>query len=212
MIKHFKVVFKSCSGDGNTVIECQRGKISEVQNSLLVKRVTNEEVKGSPFFIKPDKSGPDEHEPRFLSALLGVKLRNFVKTFSRQGNSQKGWNQTQIVLDSVNNPTLYALTVTIGDSGLSRTGPFDRANLGFCSDCCDIVALTCWSAGRWEQGARLFWFADLMALKVDGSKVPISGVSRSYGLEADESKVPDCFGLSTLWPLRPMGARCPSRE
>nr|GMD38990.1 hypothetical protein Iba_chr09fCG9320 [Ipomoea batatas] len=59
--------------------------------------------------------------------------------------------------------------------------------------------------GRWEQGARLCWFADLMAFEAEVSKVPISGVRcpimlvcRPYGLRGRweqgahlGSKVPD---------------------
>nr|GLL42113.1 hypothetical protein Itr_chr12CG17600 [Ipomoea trifida] len=77
-----------------------------------------------------------------------------------------------------------------------------------------------------EQGARFSWSADLMAFEADGSKVPISGVrcliilvSRPYGLRGRweqgahlGSKVPDYLVQPTLWPLRPMGARSPSRE
>nr|GMD31120.1 hypothetical protein Iba_chr09aCG13540 [Ipomoea batatas] len=65
-----------------------------------------------------------------------------------------------------------------------------------------------------------------MALEANGSKVPISGVRcpimlvyRPYGPRGRweqgahlGSKVSDYVGLPTLWPSRPMGARCPSRE
>lgn len=102
MINYFSDLFKSTIGDMKLVLDCINQKITESQNSMLLRRVRQEEVKEALFSMHPEKSpGPDGLNPGFYQSfwdILGNDITNFCDEFITSGHLPAGLNKTQIVL------------------------------------------------------------------------------------------------------------------
>lgn len=66
-------IFQSNIGDMEPVLECIQNRVSQEQNTRLLRRVSYEEVKIAIFSMNPDKSpGPDGFNPGFYQTFWDI--------------------------------------------------------------------------------------------------------------------------------------------
>lgn len=99
---YFISLFTSSAGDHHLVLQCQLQSVSDMQNQLLLRDFTKEEVKEAAFGMHPDKSPSiDCLNPGFFHTywdIVGESLVSLCNDFLNTGYLPKGLNQTHIVL------------------------------------------------------------------------------------------------------------------
>ncbi|XP_074336620.1 uncharacterized protein LOC141673779 [Apium graveolens] len=108
---YFQQLFSTDHMQGEEVIECVTRSISAEQNRVLVKDITEEEVKQAVFHMHPDKApGPDGMTPAFFQkhwSVVGKDVVKMVSNFFLTGDLFEGINETNIVLiPKKKNPTM----------------------------------------------------------------------------------------------------------
>ena len=111
ILSHYQNLFTASNTDASRVLECIPQSINQIQNSELVKEVTDEEVRDALFQMNPDKApGPDGMTPAFFQKhwrIVGRDIINLTKHFFRTGEIIQGLNDTNLVLiPKKTNPTL----------------------------------------------------------------------------------------------------------
>lgn len=102
MSRYFQNLFLGQIGESHTIIECLCSRITQEQNSSLLRKFTNEELKIALFDMKPDKSpGPDGLPPGFFQHywdVVGDDVVSFCESFRESKTLPASSNSTQIVL------------------------------------------------------------------------------------------------------------------
>lgn len=110
MVRYFQNLFTAQTGDTHFVTDCLDTKVNDSQNSRMLRKFSNEELRHALFDMKPDKSpGPDGLPPGFFQHywdIIGEDVIDFCERFRVSRCLPVGSNSTQIVLiPKVNNPT-----------------------------------------------------------------------------------------------------------
>lgn len=108
---YYQNLFNSTQVNSDEVVSCVNQKIYDSQNSMLMKEITNEEVKTTILQMHPDKApGPDGMTPAFYQKYWKIVGRDVIKMtrdFFQTGRMPGGLNETNLVLlPKKKNPTV----------------------------------------------------------------------------------------------------------
>lgn len=102
VLSYFNNIFSPVGGNQDYVLNCIAPKVSDIDNTMLTRRVLLQEVKDALFEMKPDKSpSPDGLKPGFFIHfwdLLSPELLRFCSDCISFGNIPSEINSTHIVL------------------------------------------------------------------------------------------------------------------
>ncbi|KAJ8754033.1 hypothetical protein K2173_001931 [Erythroxylum novogranatense] len=102
ILEYFQQLFTSSRGDTAPILNAVEGKVTPLQNELLLAPYTVEEIKTAVFSMHPDKSlGPDGFNPGFFQTYWDLIGKDVVKACLRtlnDGDPLPSLNRTNLIL------------------------------------------------------------------------------------------------------------------